>query len=489
MGFKADQSFLKFLTIGAVGVRETIRILGDEGLQPIELERYCASNKIWATKIKRLRLPDVLCVKTGVRVEVRAKSDLKIRMSDAPDNPERRWDTGLRDDDLVAFVPCRVDESTSTIGIACPPIFFSASELRASVETTKLGPPKSASEGAERDREWPSTVPSIDGQVLGVAEGRIRTILDSGRKQTYQLKNKYPYVAAGERFLGGASIIASTVPGTAEISSIKNRTWDSMLGLQADIAEDRYAAAKAIPHAGYKLDAAVPALDAALAKEPEERVALEMAASSARLGAEVGMARIARSIWEEDREDLQMEGVLILTELKSASAGEMLDRVACDARFAGKEMRQAAVWGLGKQGVRAYDRLVSHIADEDDGVALHAIAAFGNDAPASVVDALVRKLSSGESRMAAAASAALRMIGSRHALDVLVQKARTNTGDRAWTLATIGRFGGRLVREALASDAELLDKVAPLLLLGREDNWLEDPNISNDLDFLVRQNF
>jgi len=39
-----------------------------------------------------------------LRVEVRAKSDLKIRMSDAPNNPERRWDVGLRNDDVAAFI-------------------------------------------------------------------------------------------------------------------------------------------------------------------------------------------------------------------------------------------------------------------------------------------------------------------------------------------------------------------------------------------------
>ena len=89
MGFKADTSFLRFLSMGAVGVHRTMERFRDRGFEPIELERYCGSNKIWTTKVKRLRLPDLLCVKTGMRAEVRAKSDLKIRMSDAPANPDR----------------------------------------------------------------------------------------------------------------------------------------------------------------------------------------------------------------------------------------------------------------------------------------------------------------------------------------------------------------------------------------------------------------
>ena len=79
MGFKVDSSFLRFLTMGARGVHRVSDELRSFGFEPIELERYCGSNKIWATKVKRLRLPDLLCVKTGLRLEVRAKSDLKIR--------------------------------------------------------------------------------------------------------------------------------------------------------------------------------------------------------------------------------------------------------------------------------------------------------------------------------------------------------------------------------------------------------------------------
>jgi hypothetical protein len=89
VGFKTDTSFLRFLSMGALGTKGFMDYLRNLGYRPIELERYCASNKIWTTKVKRLRLPDVICALTGIRIEVRAKSDLKIRMSDAPANPDR----------------------------------------------------------------------------------------------------------------------------------------------------------------------------------------------------------------------------------------------------------------------------------------------------------------------------------------------------------------------------------------------------------------
>ena len=39
MAFKADTSFLRFLTMGAVGVHRTVERLRSRGFKPIELER------------------------------------------------------------------------------------------------------------------------------------------------------------------------------------------------------------------------------------------------------------------------------------------------------------------------------------------------------------------------------------------------------------------------------------------------------------------
>lgn len=104
MAFKEDWSFLDKITMGAVGTEKVIKKLNRLGHDTIELEWYCTSNKIWSTKIKRLRIPDLLCLNCGKRIESRAKSKLGIIMSDAATNPDRRWFTGLRDNDLVAFI-------------------------------------------------------------------------------------------------------------------------------------------------------------------------------------------------------------------------------------------------------------------------------------------------------------------------------------------------------------------------------------------------
>jgi HEAT repeat protein len=483
MGFKADASFLRFLTMGALGVRETISHLREDGFEPIELERYCASNKIWATKVKRLRLPDVLCVRTGLRVEVRAKSELKIRMSDAPNNPDRRWDVGLRDDDVVAFVAC--DGGGESLRTAGPPVFFLVGDLRASVELTKLGPPKSASEGAERDREWKSTVPSQDGAILEVTADKIAVQLVSGRRQTYRLAGNHAYVHAGERFLGRSSIIAGVVPRIAPMADAKARLWSPLETLTERDPVDRYAAAKAIPHRDLG-DAGREALLVAMQRETEKRVALEMAASAARLGAESGLEHVASMVAVHSAGDLRMEAVLILTELASAVSARELKRIATAEDFMGQELRQAATWGLGKAGCRAYAELVDLLGDQDDAVVMHAVAGFGSDTPENVVESLVGVLRLGTARERAAASEALRLVGSEVVLGALTEAARSRGEHRSWILATLGRLEPSLVRPKLAGDP-LLAEVEPLLTLGPTENWLATAVAAADLRFLLQQ--
>lgn len=486
MGFKTDTSFLRFLSMGAIGVRQTMKQLGGMGFKLIELERYCASNKLWMTKVKRLRLPDVLCVKTGLRLEVRAKSDLKIRMSDAPTNPERTWDAGLRDDDVAAFIA--VAEGEGGPVPAEEAVFFSVSTLRASVGQSQLGPPKSASEGAERDRTWPSTVPSCDGTVESVSKEKLVVTMQIGqgatRKQTYTLNGKHVYVQPGRNFKAEVSILAGAPERQADIAAFLKKNYDPLAGLQEANAVDRYAAVKSLPYRDDLRARAVPALEALLQTEQEERVALEAAGASAALGSVVGQERITNVLWGDGREDLRMESVLILTELGSPFARGELVRVAGEKKFAGNEIRQAAVWGLGKAGLKAYDQILPYIADEDENVALHAIVAFGADTPEPVIRSLVEELAKGDARRAPAASEALRLIANETVLKILIEAAADG---REWVLATLGRLPSNLVRRALA-ESDLLHKIAPMLLLSEGANWLASEDRVMDIGFLAKQN-
>lgn len=500
MGFKADTSFLRFLTMGAVGVRATIDHLRTRGFEPIELERYSTSNKIWATKIKRLRLPDLLCLKTGVRIEVRAKSELKIRMSDAPNNPERRWDAGLRPQDLIAFVVC--EDVKGLHRAQGDPTFFRVSDMSESVSETRLGSPKSASDGAERDREWLSTVPKQDGIVLEVTPELVRTQLASGRRQTYQLRSKNAYVGPGSAFHGGLTIIASVVQCPVDMDALLTERWNPEALLGAPEPIDRYTAAKALAH-GDNGTRARDLLELCMVDEEESRVKLEMAASAAHLGSNLGLESVVNTIWDVEKGDLRMEAVLILAEVGSVEAARELLRVAESEDFRGDELREAAVWCLGKAGTKSYSNLLGFISDGEDSVAMHAIAAFGADLPGDVVDVLVKQLQTSRDRDCAAASAVLRLAASRQVAEALVGAITRTEGASPWLVATLGRLPTPLVLETLGHPTqragatrvmeanqrrrEITLQLQPLQVLSEDRNWLESDEASQDMRFLVLQ--
>ena len=82
--------------------------------------------------------------------------------------------------------------------------------MRVAVQQSKLGAPKSASEGAERDREWPSTVPKRSGEVIEVMIQacwfrQFATEHKPERRQTYQLKGRKPYVNVAITYLAAVS--------------------------------------------------------------------------------------------------------------------------------------------------------------------------------------------------------------------------------------------------------------------------------------------
>lgn len=488
MGFKVDSSFLRFLTMGALGVRRVATELKERGFNPIELERYSASNKIWATKVKRLRLPDLLCVRTGLRVEVRAKSDLKIRMSDAPNNPDRVWDAGLRDEDVVALIACT--DGAAGLEPADGAVYFSVRVLRESANLSKLGAAKSASEGAERDRTWPAVIPSRPGRVISVNLDKLVVMMEGDgnapRKQTYTLRGKHPYVAPENRFAADVTILAGAPQSLADLDRHRGNAYRPLDHLSSESPMNRYAAAKALRFRSDLRKKALPALEGALDAEQEIRVALEASGSAAALGSAKGEERVATALWSDASSEMSMEAILILTELKTAFAREQLRRAAGDERFRGDERRQAAIWGLGKAGLKSYDDLVPFIGDSEENAAYHAIAAFGPDTPKGVIEKLVVALIEGDPRKSPAASEALRMINNPVVLECLVEAVQAKSGRTNWVLATIGRLSPDMVRTRLKG-SPLLDRLEPMLLFAPDSNWLTNDKAVADFAFLLKQ--
>jgi len=147
MGLKEDADFARFLSMGAVGTAAVSDDLTKRhSHRPIELERYAMANKVWQTKVKRLRLPDLVCTGCGLRVESRAKSKLGLVLSHS-DTGDRAWDAGgMRDGDLYAFL--RADPSTFPPHMGRP-LYLTTADLRDGLVGAKRSKPKAASEGSE----------------------------------------------------------------------------------------------------------------------------------------------------------------------------------------------------------------------------------------------------------------------------------------------------------------------------------------------------
>ena len=182
---------------------------------------------------------------------------------------------------------------------------------------------------------------------------------------------------------------------------------------------------------------------------------------------------------------LSMEAILILTELQTPFARSELRRAA--TQFQLDERRQAAIWGLGKSGLKSYGDLVPFISDQDENVAYHAIIAFGHDTPRPVIDQLLQLLTTGEPRLAAAASETLRLIGSTEVIRAIAQAIDQRADDADWLLATLGRLPPNLVREHMRGTA-VLDRLRPMLLVAPDANWLSTENAISNVAFLVKQN-
>ena len=375
MNFKADWSFLEKISMGAVSSREVIKQLNLCGHQIIELERYSTSNKIWSTKIKRLRLPDLICLKCGRRIESRAKLNLAVRMSDNENNPDRRWDAGLNDKDIVAFIQCSKDENgwhpAKTVN------YFDAKSMKDTVGRSKLGKSKSVGEGAERDRVWPTSIPSKDGKVTDIItladKVQIKVKYDDGSRQyTYSIKNDkgyHVYVNVGDHFEANATMIAGVPTNKTNMDSCCT-TYDFLNDLRSTVKEIRYAGVKALGRLA-KNSTNINGLKNLLLTEVDHRIKLEIYASLLRLG---------EDLWDEfkcyamsiNEEMYKFEYVLILGELSALlKAVDELCRIALDSNY-DSELRSAAAWGV-PVNIDTLENLMSIACVEDDSVASHAI--------------------------------------------------------------------------------------------------------------------
>jgi hypothetical protein len=230
MLFKPDASFFRKLALGAVGAAAVRSYLNGHGHDLVELERGSLDTRLWKdVKRKRVRIPDLICVRCGVRVESRAKARAELSMSHSPSVAERSWDFGMVDADLVAFPICVATETvwsegglregrslwrerdSTTWAIDGRINVFTVSAFRRSTFKTKAA--KGATEGSETQIAWPARIADTAGVVTAIDRAQLAYRADGAAKERrVRLGGDVrASLRSGERFERN-QVLASAVP-------------------------------------------------------------------------------------------------------------------------------------------------------------------------------------------------------------------------------------------------------------------------------------
>ncbi len=459
MGFKEDADFARFVSMGAVGAAAVAHHLSTEhDHRMIELERYAMANKVWQTKVKRLRLPDLLCVRCGLRVEARAKSKLGIVLSHS-NTPGREWDAGgMRDHDLYAFLRADLDTFPPQTGL---PTYFETHALRSTEQYARRSAPKAASEGSEVTLTWSCWVPSASGRLLGIDEDdRIVYTDTGGRRRVYwQWRGwkgqRMVYTEADGPFTSRDTIVAGIVPAPESLDCPGN-VWNPGNAIESNTDVDRYAGIKA-SGAALRTDLQDELLAIAEDHSIDWRVRLEAAVSLARLDGDRWRHMIVDFIDDAAATPEQrMEAVLAASELPVGAASDALFGVASDVSNH-PELRAAAAWGLGQGEATQPGLLLDLALDSEEIVALHAIAAI-DELPDAAQAVLFEWLHGQDERKGDVAS---HLLSHHQRIDLLLDAHERGGRARLRALNALGRLPRERVR--LAAGSRLTTEVAALL--------------------------
>lgn len=398
--FKTDESFLEKIAIGATGTKFIFDDLTRQGHEPIELERGSMSFKIWkAIKIKRVRVPDILCVRCGTRVESRAKTKLEISMSHSKTQPERGWDAGLIDQDKVAFVVCGRSGTHPIDWLAEPPAqYIAVPAMRSAVvaDQVKATTPKGATEGFEVRYTWPVALASAPGFVSEVSEERLQWKRESDdRTMTVRFKRKAglvlaPQVREGEVVIQN-QILASVVPVSLDFScpGLQDPVAHFEKLLESSNLSDRYSAVKGLAAKVSDRERLEPLRRRLRDQREHIYVRLEAASTLLRFEDPEALSFVEDAL-EDEFLPHRLEAVIILGELKTEHSRDLLIRTLLNEKQ-NSEIRAGAAWSLGETSdPESLGALVKSIAGTELNIrveAARALAKIANASQTNVLDA------------------------------------------------------------------------------------------------------
>jgi hypothetical protein len=359
--FKSDDSFLKKLAVGAAGTNATIENLVALGYSPIELERGARGFKIWKRiKIKRVRVPDLLCLSTGLRFESRGKTKVEISMSHSVKDPKRTWDAGMHDDDYVSVVVLnQTDDSPTRPERVSPVHYVSVRSLRDAFNSHQvtITKPKGVDEGSEIRVVWTCASANKDSTVEEVTGTRIRLRpTDQSKVQTIQLSRSKgavilaPLVSVND-VVQANQIVASVADARTTLpppTYVDEQFF--AIRLTSMSLSERYAAAKALRYRGYSSKTNAILLERMNDSVEDIYVQLEAAAALAAHGVEAGWDFLEDKINSNALLvplETQLETVIVASEIAHQRSEKLLIKVLMD-RNRDEELRAGAAWALGQ---------------------------------------------------------------------------------------------------------------------------------------------
>ena len=382
--FKTDESLLEKVSQGAAGTKRVYENLTKQCHSPIELERGSMGFKIWKQriKIKRVRVPDLLCVNCGRRIESRAKTDLQVSMSHSTSDEKRGWDFGLLDNDYVAFVKaCKTGERPIDWAINELVQYVSVKDMREARlndQVTEVKP-KGATEGFEARLVWSSAIAKEEGLVLSIdatclkyrKKGNGNMVRLSLKKGGHTLK---PLVKVGDPAKKD-QILASVVPVTNTIPCKEDLTKDYYIGLMKSTSHaDKYVAAKALAFYPSKETEAT-----LLERMKDERehiyVRLECACDLLKMDNKESLQFFENMLKNEYLTN-QLECVIALSEVDKEESIKLLIQTLLDP-LKDTDIRAGAAWSLGElKSKNAINALVEAFNAEDKDIRIEAARAM-----------------------------------------------------------------------------------------------------------------
>ena len=458
LSFKSDASFFRKVAIGAVGARAVCADLARHGHEVVELERGSTETKLWKdVKRKRIRIPDLVCLRCGLRVESRAKVKAELSMSHNPIEQERAWDFGMVDADSVAFPVCVADKESSwsngklhnhvsywhernrvrwrTEGAIN---YFTVRTFRGAPHARKAM--KGVTEGSETSIVWAATFASAGGEVDAVSAQTVTIrCASSGRRQTRRIRaGQVVFLDVGDTVQPNQIIASVAGPQRgAELSCPGTLPHNHLQRILA--SRERTQRFTGVKLARLLKDRTQNDRIAELAHDSEEDiyVRLEGIGYLAAVAGEHLRPLVGPYLACPDPQT-QLEAVITLGEADTPEAVAILSELLDDTRLP-YFLRSAAAWCLSRTGLPdATARLVRAFADINQDIreeALDGIVAIG----ASALPQLLDGIGESDRDVAAGCAEALRQqdsIPSDAIATLLAQLRKKNPS--LWTVWLLG---------------------------------------------------